>query len=75
MKGDFIFQRHVKLRLRVLLNTIMFPEIEGGTLNQQKKKLVVLGKKSLGTPALPVYLLAEADWGWFHVVLVVGHVQ
>jgi len=27
----------------------MFPEIEGGTLNQQKKKLAVLGKKSLGT--------------------------
>ena len=25
------------MRLRVLLNTIMFPEIEGGTLNQQKK--------------------------------------
>ena len=29
----------------------MFPEIEGGTLNQQKK-LVVLGKKSLGTPGI-----------------------
>jgi len=45
MKGDFIFQRHVKLRLRVLLNTIMFPEIEGGTLNQQKKNWWYLGKK------------------------------
>ena len=45
MKGDFIFQRHVKLRLRVLLNTIMFPEIEGGTLNQQKKIGGTWGKK------------------------------